>query len=401
MRLAGHDVIVIGAGVAGLTTAMAMAQRGANVRVFERATALREVGAGIQVGPNGVAVMEALGLRDAAESRASLPRAIEMRDRGSGRQVARIPLGQDCVARYGRPYWHLHRADLLEILADGAEEAGVALHLGSEVASTTPTQGGCRVCLADGTEEEAAIVVGADGLRSRTRGEHFSALSPRYTGNVAWRGVVPASRLPPDFLAGTTTVFMGPKRHIVTYPLRGGELRNLVAVEERPDMVPEGWMQMDDPANLRDAFSGWGEDVRTLLGAVERTFLWGLFDHPPLKTWVSGHLVLAGDACHPTLPFLAQGAAMGLEDGWVLAAELDVAPDIETGLRAYEARRKSRVTKVQSASRRNGTIFHLGPGLRQVAHLGMSAVTGVAPGLLIGAYDWLYGADVVSAQATA
>jgi salicylate hydroxylase len=403
MQLADRDIIVIGAGIAGLAAAAALAQRRARVHVYERAMALKEVGAGIQIGPNGVAVLEALGLRDAAEVHASLPQAVDLMDYRSERRVARLPLGRDCVARYGRPYWHFHRADLLQVLEVGARDAGAQIHLGEPVEAVQIEEGQCRVRLASGAEREAFCVVAADGLRSRTRAAHFAGRAPRFTGHVAWRGVVRAADLPEAAcLHGSRSacVFMGPRRHLVTYPLRGGSLRNFVAVEERETWATEGWTELDDPDSLRAAFSDFGPHVQALLGAVERTFLWGLFDHPPLESWARGHLVLTGDACHPTLPFLAQGAAMALEDAWVLAAELDTASDPATGLRAYEARRKPRAARLQRDSMRNGRIFHLAPGMRQIAQLGMSAASALLPGVLMGRYDWLYGADVVSAQAT-
>jgi salicylate hydroxylase len=192
---------------------------------------------------------------------------------------------------------------------------------------------------------------------------------------------------------------MGPGRHLVAYPLRGGELINFVAVEERASWTQEGWTHPDDPARLRAAFAGWAPEVTGLLAAVEETFLWGLFDHAELPEWVAGRLALLGDACHPMLPFLAQGATMALEDAWVLAAELDLAEDPAGGLMAYEARRKRRATRVQRAAARNGRIYHFAvPGARQFLHLGMRAVSAVAPGALIGRFDWLYGGDVVSAD---
>jgi salicylate hydroxylase len=400
MQLAGRDIIVIGAGVGGLAAATALAQRQARVRLYERSMALKEVGAGIQIGPNGVAVLEALGLRDAAEEHASLPQAIELRDYRSERRVARLALGGDCVSRYGRPYWHFHRADLLKVLADGAREAGVDIHLGETVEAVEVKSGQCSIRLASGEEKEALCVVAADGLRSKTRSAHFSGRAPRFTGHVAWRGLVRAADLPEGCLPAVARVFMGPRRHLVTYPLRGGSLQNFIAVEERTGWATEGWTELDDPANLRAAFRDFGPQVRTLLEAVERTFLWGLFDHPPLDSWARGHLVLTGDACHPTLPFLAQGAAMALEDAWVLAAELDVAHAPAKGLKAYEARRKPRTSQIQRASVRNGQIYHLQPGVRQLAHLGIAAASSLLPGALIGRLDWLYGADVVSAQAT-
>jgi salicylate hydroxylase len=183
---------------------------------------------------------------------------------------------------------------------------------------------------------------------------------------------------------------MGPGRHLVTYPLRGGRLINFVAVEERAAWTAEGWTAPDDPANLRRAFAGWAE-AAPLLAAVESCFLWGLFDHAPLARWVSGRLALLGDACHPMLPFLAQGATMALEDAWVLAEELDSDP---RGLAAYEAARMARATRVQRAAARGGRLYHLRPGMRELAHLGLGAASALAPGLLAGRFDWLFGADV-------
>jgi salicylate hydroxylase len=402
MGLDGQEIVVIGAGIGGLAAATALAQRWARVTVLEQAAALTEVGAGIQVGPNGVAVLEALGLRDAAELVAERPEGIELRDfREGGRTIARIPLGRACEARYGRPYWQFHRADLLDVLAAGAREAGVTLRLGAPVERVTPGAGGCRVETADGTAAEAALVIAADGLRSPMRAAHFGGDTPRFTGHVAWRGLVRTSRMSRGLFPDATCVTMGPGRHLVTYPLRGGALMNFVAIEAREAWAAEGWTMPDTPENLRSAFRGWGGAAGALLAVVEETYLWGLHDHPPLPAWTAGRVALLGDACHPMLPFLAQGATAALEDAWVLAAELAVADEPERGLMAYEARRKPRAERVQRAAARNGRIYHLGPGLREAAHLGLRAASAVAPGLLLGRFDWLYGADVVSAHATA
>ncbi len=396
MAVAGREIAVVGAGVGGLAAGLALAQRGARVTVYEAAPALGEVGAGLQVGPNSVAVLEALGLRDAAESVASLPEAIELRDGLSGRRVARLPLGAACAARYGRPFWQFHRADLLAVLAQGAAEAGVALRTGATVAGVAEAPGGVRLDLGDGRSAQAEAVIGADGVRSGLRRAAFGGGAPRFAGHVAWRGLVPADRLPPGLFPNAACVSMGPGRHLVTYPLRGGTLWNFVAVEARAAWTAEGWTAPDDPAAPRRAFAGWSPEVTTLLGAVEETFLWGLFDHPPLPAWVRGRVALLGDACHPMLPFLAQGAAMALEDAWVLGAALAAAPDLPAGLMAYEDRRKPRATRVQRAAARNGRIYHLAsPLLRGAAHLGLRAASSAAPGALLGRFDWLYGANVV------
>jgi salicylate hydroxylase len=274
--------------------------------------------------------------------------------------------------------------------------------LGARVAEVSGTAEGqdLRVVPEGGTAVPAEIVIAADGLRSPVRAAWFEGSPPRFTGHVAWRALIEAERLPAELVPAVARVTMGPGRHIVTYPLRGGRLVNVVAVEERAEWAAEGWSTRDDPGHLRRALEGWGGGVSALLAAVEETYLWGLFDHAPLPVWAKGRIALLGDACHPMLPYLAQGATMALEDAWVLAAELDVAPTPEQGLMAYEARRAPRATRVQRASARNGRLYHLRPGPRAVANLGLRAVGALAPGGLIGRFDWLYGADVVSARAT-
>ncbi len=395
MGLGGLRIAVVGAGIGGLAAACALARRGAEVCVYEAAGALGEVGAGLQLGPNSVAVLEALGLRDAAEVHASLPEAIELRD-FAGRPVARLPLGAACVARYGRPYWQMHRADLAGVLAQAAVEAGAELRLGGRVVEALQVPGGAVLRLEEGAEARADLVVGADGIRSGIRAAGFGGEEARFTGHVAWRGLVPAERLPPGLFPKAACVTMGPGRHVVTYPLRGGALWNFVAVEERAGWTAEGWMVPDDPAALRRAFAGAGPAVAALLEAVETTYLWGLFDHPVLPAWVRGRVALLGDACHPMLPFLAQGAAMALEDAWVLGACLAAAQEPEQGLMAYEDRRKPRATRVQRAAARNGRVYHLAsPLLRGAVHAALRGVSALAPGALLGRFDWLYGANVV------
>lgn len=393
MHLEGREIAVIGAGLGGLAAALALAARRARVTVYEQAPALVEAGAGIQVAPNGVAVLEALGLRDAAEAVASVPEAVELRDWRAGRTVARLPLGQACVARYGRPYWQFHRADLLGVLAAAVAEAGIALRLGSRIAEVAPTADGLRLRPEAGPEAAAELVVAADGVRSAVRAAHFGGTEPRFTGHVAWRGLVPADRLAPGLVPAGACVTMGPGRHLVTYPLRRGRLVNFVAVEARAAWTAEGWTAPDDPDRLRHAFAGWGGAAAALTAAVDETFLWGLFDHPPLPEWSRGRIALLGDACHPMLPFLAQGATMAFEDAWVLAAELDTAAAPEAGLMAYEARRRPRATRAQRAAARSGRLYHLAPGPGAIARLGLAAASALAPGLMLGRFDWLFGGD--------
>jgi salicylate hydroxylase len=397
MALRGRPVAVVGGGIAGLAAALALARRGARVAVFEQAPALGEVGAGLQVSPNGVAVLEALGLRETVAPHATRPEAVELVDHRRGRLVARLPLGETIEARHGRPFWQLHRADLLAALAAAAAAAGVEFRLGTAVAAVEAGGGAARLRLADGSIAEAALVVAADGVRSGLR----AALDPapaRFAGHVAWRGLVPAERLPAALTRPVARVTMAPGRHLVSYPLRAGQLVNVVAIERRAAWAEEGWSTPGDPEALRRAFAGWGDPAGALLAELETCWLWGLFDHAPLARWSDGRrLVLVGDACHPMLPFLAQGATMALEDAWVLAAVLDREPDQGRALAAYTAARLPRATRVQRAAAGGGRLYHLGPGLREPAHLALSAASAVAPALLARRFDWLFGKDVTAA----
>ncbi len=380
MSIKGVDITVLGGGIAGLASATALAQRGAVVTVLEQATALGEVGAGLQIGPNGVAVLEALGLREAAAAVANVPDAVELRDMATGREVARLPMGQAAVQRWGRPYWQFHRADLLAVLADGARAAGVDIRLGQKADTIN--------------DISASVVIAADGVRSAIRTEVFDGQAASFTGQVAWRGIIPAENLPVGAVKNAATVYMGPGRHLVTYPMRGGSVVNFVAVEERDAWADEGWHIPDRPENLRHAFAGAGRDVQTILNAVDETFLWGLFNHPYLPNWTKNNVALVGDACHPMLPYLAQGAVMALEDAWVLARELDRS-GVPDGLLAYERICKPRATRVQKAAASNATAYHLSSGpSRLVAHTGLKAISRLAPTALLGRFDWLYGGDV-------
>lgn len=396
MALSDWRIGIIGGGIGGIAAALALARHGAGqVEVFEGAPALAEVGAGLQISPNGVRVLEALGLGPAAAAVASAPAAVELIDHARGRPVARVPLGETARRRYGHPYWQFHRADLLSVLAEAAREAGIPLRTGAS-AEVTGTAEAPAIAL-DGREgaEPFDAVIAADGVRSPTRAAWFAGTPARFTGHVAWRGLVPARHLaaPP---AETTTVRMAPGRHLVTYPLRGGSLVNFVAVEERASWTAEGWTHPDDPAALARAFAGGGPATDALLGAVQETFLWGLFDHPPVPRWNQGRIALLGDACHPMLPFLAQGATMALEDAWVLADALARAPDPAAGLAAYADRRQARAGRVQAAAARNGRVFHLGQPLQGAARLALRLASGAAPTRLLARFDWLYGADVTS-----
>ena len=393
MSLIGQRVTVLGAGVAGLAVARALALRGAQVTVLEQADAIREVGAGLQVSPNGAAVLAALGLGAALAAVSVRAQAVELRDGLSGDVVTRLEVAR---LRPGQGYHFVHRADLIALLLAGAQEAGVQVRLLSHVASVSLA--GARPTLMLDTGHEAAdVLIGADGLHSTTRAALNGATAPFFTRQVAWRALIPGDGGP-----DVAEVHMGPGRHLVSYPLRDGTLRNLVAVEERSDWVEEGWSLRDDPMDLRLAFDGFSPRVRGWLDQVQDVWLWGLFRHEVARVWQKampqGGVAILGDAAHPTLPFLAQGACMALEDAWVLAECLSGTDSIAAGLAAYEAARKPRCTRIVAAANSNAKAYHLRGPLRGLAHLGLRVGGAVAPGFALSRFDWLYGFDVTKAQ---
>ena len=390
MSLIGQQVTVLGAGVAGLAVARALALRGAVVTVFEQSDAIREVGAGLQVSPNGACVLKALGLEAALEAASLRAAAVELRDGLDGGLVTRLEVGR---LRPAQGYHFVHRADLIGLLVQGAQEAGVELRLLNRVAEVDLA--GVRPVLRfeDDTLHEAALLIGADGLHSPTRAALNGKVDPFFTGQVAWRAVIAGDGGPP-----VAEVHMGPGRHVVSYPLRGGTLRNVVAVEERQGWAEESWSLRDDPMALRLAFKEFSPRVQGWLDAIEDVWLWGLFRHPVAKIWAKalpeGAAAILGDAAHPTLPFLAQGANMGLEDAWVLAGSLAAHDSWAAALTAYQMAREGRDRRIVEAASKNARAYHLDGAARLVAHAGLRLGGWLAPELALRRFDWLYGHDV-------
>lgn len=387
MTLSSLDIAIVGGGIAGLTCAIAMAQRGAQVTVLEQAETISEVGAGLQVSPNGLRVLEALGLANDLALRSVKGRAVSLRNGATGAEVARLDLTR---LPAGQHYHFVHRADLIDILSAAARRVGVKIRLLQKVASVT-TAKRPRLELVTGDHREADLVIGADGLNSKLRPALNGQKVPFFTGQVAWRATVPnTTGHPPE-----ARVHMGAKRHMVTYPLRDGSLLNVVAVEERKGWAEESWSHRDDANNMRAAFATFDAEVHQILSQVADPGLWGLFRHPVAESWYADGCALIGDAAHPTLPFLAQGANMAMEDAWALSDALDHAPDLDSGLAQYQARRKARVTRVIAAANSNARNYHLSPGpIRFAAHTALGLMSRFAPDRMLGRFDWLYGYDV-------
>jgi salicylate hydroxylase len=391
MALKDAEVTVLGAGVAGLAVARALALRGARVTVLEQADAIREVGAGLQVSPNGAAVLRALGLGDALEAASVRARAVVLCDGLTGETVTRLDLGR---LRPGQGWYLVHRADLIALLLEGAQAAGAELRLLQRIETVDLDGARPRLVTGQGAELATDLLIGADGLHSRLRATYEGGpRAPFFTHQIAWRTVIPGDPSDP----AEVEVHMGPGRHLVSYPLRGGTLRNIVAVEERRRWAEEGWSLRDDPMEMRLAFADFGPRVQRWMEAAGEVWLWGLFRHPVARDWHrGGSSAILGDAAHPTLPFLAQGANLALEDAWVLGDCLQRRDDRAAALAAYQAIRAPRAARVVDAATRSARAYHLSGPLRSLAHTGLRLGGMLAPGMALSRYHWIHGHDVTA-----
>ena len=369
--IVGKRIAVIGAGVAGLAVARALAMRGARVQVLEQAEQIREFGAGLQISPNGFAVIKALGLADDILRVGLASQAMELRTHRGG-QVLRMELAR---AGWSNPFVLIHRGNLIEVLAGGLADLGVTLTLGHK---------------AQAAEIDADLVIGADGVHSALRTELNGKAEPQFSGQCAWRCIVPDDGRADG--PAESHVYMGPGQHLVTYPLGDGR-RNIVAVQERAEWAADGWSHRDHPAHLQTAFAGFAPQVRSWLGLARDVHLWGLFLYPVAPVWHDRARVLIGDAAHPTLPFMAQGANLALEDAWVLAECLNQFDQAEA-LQRFQATRRPRAVRAVAAAKGNARKFHLrNPAVRFAAHNILRIGSRVAPMAPLKRFDRLYGYD--------
>jgi salicylate hydroxylase len=358
--------LITGAGIGGLIAALALQQRGFEVALYEQAHDLREVGAGVQISPNGTRVLYSLGLADAIRAVAVEPTGKEVRLWNSGATWPLFDLGPTCVARYGSPYLMFHRGDLQMALVKAVREANpAAIHLGASVTQSTETEDGVVIDLVDGRTVAGSLLVGADGVHSTTRSALFGTAKARFTGCMAWRGVVPMERLPGHLARQVGVNWIGPGRHVVTYPLRGGKLMNFVGVVEHSDWTTESWTARGTREECARDFAGWHPDVHALIDNIDDHYRWALLSRATIERWTGARTVLLGDACHPMLPFMAQGAVMAIEDGLVLARCLadNGTTDPAAAFRQYERERVERANR--SCAPRNETAScSIAPGSR-------------------------------------
>ena len=391
-------VLIAGGGIGGLTAALALLRRSFDVDVYEQAGALREVGAGVQISANGSRALAGLGIGDAVAALACEASGKEIRLFSTGQTWTLFDLGAESVARYGFPYYTVYRPDLLDALAAGIRRIKPdAIHLGARVAGFAQDAAGARLRFEDGTEAAGDVLVGADGIHSRLRHGLFGADAAEFTGMVAWRGVIPMERLPAHMRRFVGTNWIGPGRHVITYPLRRGELMNFVGIVERQDWQVESWTARGSPDELARDFAGWHDDVQTVIAAVDDPHKWALRLRRPLPRWSEGRVTLLGDACHPTLPMMAQGAVQAIEDGVILARALDAEPDVPAALRRYEAARLARTTRVVEASAENARRFH-NPALAEAAGAAAYVDREWSEEKVRARYEWLFTYQVDSVE---
>ncbi len=356
-------VLIAGAGLGGMAAAGCLLQKGYRVRVFEQAAELGEVGAGIHMSANAIKVLWQLGLADDIEKIGAKPKAYVFRLFHSGEILQTYELGEAHYRVNGAPYYQFHRADIHHLLARTVQRLDPeAIILNSAAEGFTQTGSTVVLHLSDGRREQGDVLIGADGIKSVIREQILGATEASFTGNVAWRILVPKERLGNDFMDRVMTVWVGPGAHAVTYYVRGGDLINFVGLVENPDWTNESWTVKSDWSEMRDDFAGWDSDIGRIIenGDKDQCYRWALFDRPAAKRWSQGHVTLLGDSAHPMLPYLAQGAVMAIEDAAVLTRCLDTFDSIEEALDVYQRNRIPRASRVVDESTDNARLYHLG-----------------------------------------
>jgi salicylate hydroxylase len=352
-------VLIAGGGIGGLVAALALLRRGIAVEVHEQAAALKEVGAGVQISPNGARVLFELGIGAAVAGLSCETRGKEIRLWNTGQAWPIADVLAEATALYGYPYCTVYRPDLLTALEAAVRAAAPdALCLGHKAEGFEAVGDRVRLRFTDGGSAEGDVLIGADGIHSVVRRQLWGEPAARFTGLIAWRGVIPMAKLPRHLDRPVGSNWVGPGRHVVHYPLRRGELMNFVGVVEGVDWQVESWTAQGTHAELHRDFEGWHPDVHAMIEAIGTPFRWAFLARDPLPVWGQGRVSLLGDACHPTLPFMAQGAVMAIEDGFILARALAEIGDPEAALRRYEAARRDRTARVVTGSSANTKRFH-------------------------------------------
>jgi salicylate hydroxylase len=390
-------ILIVGGGIGGLSAALALIRKGYDVRVYEQAAELKEIGAGIQLGPNGTRCLIALGLRDELERWVCPAAGKEVRLFNTGQTWKLFDLGQECIQRYGAPYWLAHRGDLHRALAEAVEAARPrTIVTAARCVGLEQDADGVDLHLADSTRVRGEILIGADGVHSVIRQHLFGDMKAEFVGRAAWRGLVPMEKLPDRLRRPVGTNWVGPGRNVITYPVHAGQYLNFVGQSIHPEWQVESWTERGSKEECAADFEGWHEDVRRIVSNIEVPYKWAVRGREPLSQWTIGRVTLLGDAAHPTLPALAQGANMAIEDGIVVARCIDAADDPRTALLDYEAARRPRTTAIVLGSAENAARFN-----SQVLANDEEAAAYIErewqPDLIAKRYDWIFEYDALTA----
>ena len=355
-------ILIAGAGIGGLTAGSCLMKAGYDVEIYEQALELSEIGAGIQLSANAMHVLNSLGLGKAIAGLSVRPAAYVFRLHDSGEIIGHFPLAEEHERLHGAPYNQLHRADLHDLLAAKARDFDKhVVRLNHRVVNFEETAAGVKLNFADGSSARGDLLIGADGVKSAVRAQIGGADHAAYTGDAAWRLTLPTEQLPADFMGQVMSVWMGPGRHVVCYYLRGGALLNFVGLVETEDISEESWTAKFPWERLQADFVGWHENIQTVIDSVDKDscFRWSLYYRPPIATWSTKRATLLGDAVHATLPYLAQGACMAIEDAAVLTRALQSTDDVADALQLYERNRIDRTSRIVKGSDANRTLFHM------------------------------------------
>ena len=353
-------ILIVGAGIGGLVSALCLNKKGYEVEIYEQSEVLSELGAGVQLSPNATRVLDYLKLTDDLKPHVFEPRSFQFLNYKTEKIISKRELGLKIQDDFGLPNFDVHRADLQKVLLNKVEEEGIKILTNMKVIDVGNEENKAYIKINE-EKIKADIVIGADGIHSIVREKIFEKKESSFTGNVAWRMLIPVDLLPRDLILPDTTVWLGPKKHFVSYHVSGGKNLNCVCLVEQDGWTNESWSERGNIEDLREVYNGWNQTIETLLKIANPNTLyrWALHDRPPMKQWSKGRITLLGDAAHPMLPFLAQGAAMAIEDGAVLADCISSYKDNEKSLKYFEQIRKPRTSFVQLAARRNAKILHL------------------------------------------
>ncbi len=395
-------ILIAGAGIGGLCCALALIRRGFRVTVLEQAAQLGEVGAGFQVSANGVRCLADLGLAAELRHLATEAGGKQVRLWSTGQTWKLFDLGAESVRKYGFPYYMVYRPDLHGLMERHVRQLQPdAIRLGVKVVGVAQQADGVEVETEGGERIRGDILIGADGVHSRVRRALFGPGDAQFTGCVAWRGLIPRERIPSHLQANVGTNWIGPGAHVIHYPLRQGEFMNFVGIVERSDWQVESWTERGSIDECAQDFQGWNADVQTLIQGMQQPYKWALLSRRPMTTWTVGRATLLGDAGHPTLPFLAQGAVMALEDGIVLARCLAANhDDLPAALARYEALRLERTSRIVLGSAANAARFH-NPLLADPVEAGRYVDAEWNEQRVRERYDWLFSYDATAVDVSA